>query len=107
MSLLIIAAGMVLSVGAVVASGASRSSKPSLKISAAAAPASRAFWYFCVNGQVPRWISAIAPAGMPAKSAGSHPLMDVPAPPGGGTTVLPATKIGPVTSPAPENCATM
>ena len=54
MSLLIIAAGIVLSNVAVVAIGASRSSKPSFQISTAAAPASKAFSYFCVNGQVPR-----------------------------------------------------
>jgi hypothetical protein len=57
---------------------------------------------------VPRCISAIAPAGIPAKSAGSPPLVEVPAPPGGnGSAVLPATKIGPLTSPEPENWLTM
>ena len=86
--------------------GSSRPVKPSLKINAAPAPASRALSYFCTNGQVPRCISAIAPAGIPSKSAGSQPLTDVPAPPGGGTTVWPATKTGPVTSPPPENCET-
>ena len=88
-------------------SGSSRSAKPSLKMSAAPAPLSCAFWYFWTNGQVPRCISAIAPAGIPLKSSGSQPLTDVPAPPEGGISVLPATKTGAVTSPAAENCETM
>jgi hypothetical protein len=32
--------------------------------------------YFWVNGHVQRCISAIAPSGMPPKSAGSHPLVE-------------------------------
>jgi hypothetical protein len=78
-----------------------------LKISAAAAPASAAFWYLSTKGHVPRCISTIAPCGIPLKSAGSQPLTELPAPPGGGTTVLPATNTVPVTSPDPENWDTM
>ena len=83
MSFEIIAAGIDMSVGPVMKIGSSRPSKPSLKTSAAAAPDSSAFSSFCVNGQMPRWISAILPAA-PAKSAGSQPLTDVPGRPGAG-----------------------
>ena len=48
---------------------------PSLKITTAAAPASWAFAAFSPNVQVPRWTSATAPAGKPAKSASSQPLV--------------------------------
>ena len=40
------------------------------------------------------------------KSAGAHPLSEAPGPEGCGRSVRPATKIGPLTSAEPENCAT-
>jgi hypothetical protein len=76
--------GMPMFGGDVMKSGSVRPSKPSLKINAATAPASLAFWYFCTNGQVPRCISAMLPAVFAGKSDGSQPLVPVPAPPGGG-----------------------
>ena len=59
-------------------SGSVRPSKPSLKMIAATAPASLAFWYFCTNGQVPRIISAMLPATSAGKSVVSQPLVLAP-----------------------------
>ena len=41
----------------------------------AEAPAACAFSAFTAKAQVPRWISAMLPAGKPAKSAASQPLV--------------------------------
>jgi hypothetical protein len=72
---------------------------PSLKMIAALAPAAAAFATFSSKVQVPRTMSAIAPAGKPAKSAASQPLVEVPAvigmPASTGSTEA-------VTSPFPE-----
>ena len=48
---------------------------PSLKRITPAAPASSALASFCTNGQVPRWISAIAPVVAAGKSSVSQPLV--------------------------------
>lgn len=54
---------------------------PWLKMITPAAPAAAAFSAFCSKLQVPRWISAIEPAGKLAKSSASQPLVEVlPAP---------------------------
>jgi hypothetical protein len=54
---------------------------PWLKNSTPDAPAAAAFSALISNVQVPRWIRAMLPAGKPAKSAASHPLVEVlPAP---------------------------
>jgi hypothetical protein len=45
----------------------------SLKMTAALAPAASALFAFTSNVRVPRWMSATAPAGKPAKSAASQP----------------------------------
>ena len=42
----------------------------------APAPAAWALCHLATKVQVPRWISTIAPAGMPAKSAASQPESD-------------------------------
>ena len=72
--------------------------KPSLQISSRRRPASKAFSYFCVNGQVPRWTRATRPVGHPREvrrgtaaecGPGRGRLREV---------VRPATKIGPLTS---------
>jgi len=49
---------------------------PSLNTTTARAPASIAFATFALKVQVPRWSSATAPRGKPAKSASSQPLVD-------------------------------
>ena len=59
-------------------SGVLRSGKPglpSLNRPSAPTPAFSAFVHFWTNGHVPRWTSAIEPAGMPAKSDISQPLV--------------------------------
>ena len=50
---------------------------PWLKITIPTAPAAAAFSAFSSNVQVPRWSSAMFPAGKPAKSDASHPLVEV------------------------------
>ncbi len=68
---------------------------PWLKMMAPTAPAAAAFSAFSWKVQAPRWISAMSPAGKPAKSAASHPLVDAfPRPSWRSTAVTP-----PVTSP--------
>ena len=42
------------------------------------APASSASASFCTNGQVPRWISEIAPSVSSGKSAAAQPLVEPP-----------------------------
>ena len=101
------AAGMPTSDAAVVATGSTRPSKPSLKISAATAPAAAAFVYFCVNGQVPRCIRAMLPAVEAGKSPGSQPLVPEPAPPGGGIWMSLVGTMFAVTLPDAANWATM
>ncbi len=64
---------------------------------AAPAPASPAFATFCANEQLPRCISAIAPAGKPAKSSASQPLEEV----SEGLTSVSTTTTSSVTSPEP------
>ncbi len=49
---------------------------PSFMRTIAEAPALIAFWIFTTKSQVPRWTSAIAPTGKPAKSAASQPLVE-------------------------------
>ena len=67
----------------------------------ASAPAAWALTAFSAKVQVPRWISAIVPAGKPVKSVASHPLVWPFAVPGAGTTR--STAVTPaVTSPLPE-----
>jgi hypothetical protein len=104
---LVIAVMMPMFGGAVVGIGSTRSSKPSLKISAATAPASLAFWYFCTNGQKPRCISAMFPAVSAGKSLGSQPLVLAPGPPGSGYTMSFVGTTFAVTSAPAENSATM
>jgi hypothetical protein len=70
---------------------------PWLKMITARAPAASALSAFCANGHVPRWISAIAPAGKPAKSAASQPLVFA----RGGTRLMSTATTGAVTSPKP------
>jgi len=50
---------------------------PWLKNATPTAPAAAAFSIFCSNVQAPRWTSAMLPAGKLAKSAVSHPLVDL------------------------------
>ncbi len=50
---------------------------PWLKITIPMAPAAAAFSALISNVQVPRCSSAMFPAGKPAKSAASHPLVEV------------------------------
>ena len=50
---------------------------PWLKITIPTAPAAAAFSAFISKVHVPRWSSAMFPAGKPAKSAASQPLVDV------------------------------
>ena len=70
----------------------------------ATAPASSAFCAFWPKSQVPRWTTAIAPSGKPAKSAASQPDVLLPAGPGGSTTSTSTSS--PVTSsPDPEKSA--
>ena len=64
-----VTAGMPLRSGAVVL--------PWLKITIPTAPAAAAFSAFSSNVQVPRWSNAMFPAGKPAKSEASHPLVEV------------------------------
>jgi hypothetical protein len=71
---------------------------PSLKMTTRTAPAAWAFAAFSPKVQVPRWITAMFPAGKLAKSLASQPLVD---PPTGGITGS-MTVIGAVTSPEPE-----
>ena len=47
---------------------------PWLKMMTPAAPASAALTALSANAHVPRWMSAMVPAGKPVKSASSHPL---------------------------------
>ena len=63
-----VTAGMPLRSGAAVL--------PWLKKRMPTAPAAAAFSPLISNVQVPRWISAMLPAGKPVKSAASHPLVD-------------------------------
>ena len=72
---------------------------PSLKMIAAEAPAASALTALSTKPHVPRWMSATLPAGNPAKSDASHPLVD---PPTGGSSRSTAV-IGATTSPLPEN----
>ena len=67
--------GMVASSGASVPTiSPSRSGVlPWLKMTTADAPAAWALSALTANVHVPRWMSAILPAGNPAKSAASHP----------------------------------
>ena len=64
-----VTAGMPLRSGAAVL--------PWLKITIPTAPAAAAFSALISNVQVPRCSSAMFPAGKPAKSAASHPLVEV------------------------------
>jgi len=73
---------------------------PSLKITAAAAPARWALSTLARKGQVPRWSRATAPRGKPAKSAGSQPLVELSGPGGSRRSTRWS---GAVTSPLPEN----
>ena len=75
---------------------------PSLKSTRPAAPAVSAFAAFTSISHVPRCTSAIAPAGKPAKSASSQPLVLVLAVGPGGSVRSTGTR-GPVTAAAPEN----
>src|SRR3546814_20030671 len=50
---------------------------PWLKMMAPAAPAAAALLAFCPNGQVPRCIKAMAPAGKPAKASDSQTQVEV------------------------------
>ena len=50
---------------------------PWLKITIPTAPAAAAFSAFSSKVQTPRWSSAMFPAGKPAKSAVSQPLVEV------------------------------
>ena len=61
-------------------------SPPSLKMIDAIAPAVRALSAFRPNVHVPRCISAIEPAGIPAKSAAWQPDVVAPAVGAGGST---------------------
>ena len=74
---------------------------PSLKMITPLAPAVSAFWAFAPKVQVPRWTSAIAPAGKPAKSDASQPLLLVDGSGPGGSTRSTGTTL-PVMSPLPE-----
>ena len=72
---------------------------PSLKMTAADAPAASAFATFWAKVQVPRWIRAISPGVNPAKSEAWQPLAEL----GvgvAGTTVPPAGCSFPVADPA-------
>ncbi len=73
---------------------------PSLKITTAEAPAAAALSAFCRKVQVPRWISATLPAGNPAKSLVSQPLVELGVGVGGMMTSTAVTPV--VTSPEPE-----
>ena len=50
---------------------------PWFMITMPTAPAAAAFSAFSSKVQTPRWSNAMFPAGKPAKSAASHPLVDV------------------------------
>ena len=50
---------------------------PWLKITIPTAPAAAAFSAFSSKVQTPRWSNAMFPAGKPAKSAASQPLVEV------------------------------
>jgi|GEM_PF-3515126 len=50
---------------------------PSLKTITPPAPAATALVALISNVQVPRWTSAMLPGTKPAKSAVSHPLVDL------------------------------
>ncbi len=59
------------------------------------APAACAFSAFTAKVQVPRWTSAMLPAGKPAKSAASQPLVLA----RGGTRLMSTAVTAAVTSP--------
>ncbi len=62
------------------------------------APAAAALSAFTEKSHEPRWISAMLPAGNPAKSAASQPLVDAWSP-----TMFTSTAVtDAVTSPSPE-----
>ena len=85
------------------ATAPSRPGWPSLKTTAALAPAASALLALTPKVQVPRWTSAIEPAGKPAKSAASQPEFDVLCGRAGSIGTVerrPATAA--VTSPEPE-----
>jgi hypothetical protein len=91
----------VVSSPSVPATVSSRPGWPSLKTTAAAAPAACAFSTFWANGHVPRCMSATLPAVKPAKSAASQPeVLLFAAAPGGSTTSIGWSAA--VTSPEPE-----
>ena len=71
---------------------------PWLKKRMPEAPAAAALLPLISNVQVPRWISAMLPAGNPSKSSGSQPLVDVLPRPSWTSTGVTAA----VTSPASE-----
>ena len=73
---------------------------PSLKMITALAPAAMALLALTTKSQVPRWISAMLPAGKPAKSVASHPLDELGS--GVGGRVRSTGVTGLVTSPLPE-----
>ena len=75
-----------------------RSVLPWLKMMTAEAPASCALIALTPNSQVPRWMSAMAPTGNPAKSLSSQPL--VTGSRGGARTMSTGTTFA-VTSPYP------
>lgn len=74
---------------------------PSFMTITPAAPAAAAASTLTPNGQVPRRTRATAPAGKPAKSDGSQPLVDAA---GGAPSTRPRStgRNPPATSPAPE-----
>ena len=73
---------------------------PSLKITAADAPAASAFATFWAKVQVPRWIRAMLPGMNPAKSEAAQPLAELGAGVAG-TTIPPAGSLSRVANPRP------
>ena len=63
-----------------------------------AAPAAAALSAFTAKSHEPRWMSAMLPAGKPAKSAASQPLVEARSPARLTSTAVTAA----VTSPSPE-----
>jgi hypothetical protein len=80
----------------------SRPGWPSFMTTTPAAPAAWAFSTLTLKPQVPRWTSAMLPAAMPVKSAGSQPLVDVFAGRPGVSSRTSAGNSGPVASPIGE-----
>ena len=86
---------------------------PSLKMTAAEAPAASAFATFWAKVHVPRWIRAMLPGTNPAKSEAAQPLAELGVgvagttmPPAGWSFALvePATGPGLKSVPSPKEC---